>query len=72
MINGSVEAAFGQLTRVLGRRYPELEKFVRNAGPDLDPRVAQDLLRLSRDVEHEVDRAKRTFRPFPGGPAIRM
>ena len=71
-MNGIVEAALGQLARVMGHRYPELEKFVRNAAPDVQERVARDLLRLSRDVESEVDRAKRTFRPFPGGPAIRL
>lgn len=30
------------------------------------------LLNVLRDAQHEIDREKRTFRPFPGGPRIRM
>ena len=71
-VNVSVEAAFGQLARITGRRYPDLENYFRNAGPNVDPRVAHDLLRLARDLESEIASAKRTFRPFPGGPSIRL
>lgn len=72
MVNGSVEAAYRQLARITGLRYPELENFVKNADPKVAPRVAQDLHRLARDIESVIDREKRTFRPFPGGPRIRM
>lgn len=31
-----------------------------------------DLQRLLRNFDDEVSREKRTFKPFPGGPRIRM
>ena len=30
------------------------------------------LLNVLRDARHEIDSERRTFRPFPGGPRIRM
>ena len=32
----------------------------------------QDLHRLLRDAQDKLRTAERTFRPFPGGPRIRM
>lgn len=38
----------------------------------LSPAAQGELLRLLRDLKQELADAERTFRPFPGGPKIRM
>lgn len=58
-------ASLGHLTH---KRYPDLDLDLEK----LSPEAHRDLARLIRDIEFELAQAKRTFRPFPGGPAIRM
>lgn len=53
--------------RFTGRRYQELYAEIEK----MPVAALQDLNRFLRDVEGEIDRERRTFRPFPGGPKIR-
>jgi hypothetical protein len=54
--------------RFTGRRYQELyDEIEKMPVPAL-----MDLNRFLQDVEGEIERERRTFRPFPGGPKIRM
>jgi hypothetical protein len=39
---------------------------------DLSPEAARQLLMVIRELKQELHRAERTYRPFPGGPEIRM
>lgn len=55
------------MARFTGRRYQEFWKEL----PALPVPALMDLLRFLRDCEDEVERERRTFRPFPGGPRIR-
>jgi hypothetical protein len=47
-----------------GRLIAELEQ--------LPVEALYDLLQVLRDFEQEAEQAKRTYRPFPGGPKIRL
>ena len=38
----------------------------------LSPAAQGELLRLLRDLRQDLANAERTYRPFPGGPRIRM
>lgn len=38
----------------------------------LSPEQQRILLNVLRDAEMAIDREKRTFRPWPGGPRVRM
>lgn len=49
-------------------QYPELDRALES----LPVPVLRDLHRLLRDVEQKIHTAEHTFRPFPGGPKIRM
>jgi hypothetical protein len=54
--------------RFTGRRYQDLYNEIEKM-----PLAAQrDFNRFLQDVEGEIERERRTFRPFPGGPKIRM
>lgn len=48
--------------------YQELER----ALEQLPVPALRDLNRLLRDMQDKVRDAERTFRPFPGGPRMRM
>lgn len=56
------------LYRLSGRRYPRLEDELEKMSPE----ALRELHMLLRDVELTLDQERRTFRPFPGGPKIRM
>lgn len=50
---------FAGLARLVGRRYPALEKFVETV---TDPEVGLDLMRLARDMESEIAKERRHAR----------
>jgi hypothetical protein len=56
------------MSHMAGRRYPAFFRELEN----LPVEALIDLLRFLRDFEGELDRERRTFRPFPGGPKFRM
>lgn len=58
--------AIATMSRFTGRRYPEFQKEIEN----MPVPALVDLIRFLRDCEDEVQRERRTFRPFPGGPRI--
>ena len=39
---------------------------------EMPVQALQELGWLMRDMEQEIQNEKRTFRPFPGGPKIRL
>jgi hypothetical protein len=61
----NIIATMGRFT---GRRYERLWAEMESLPVD----ALLDLQRFLRDSEEEVQRERRTFRPFPGGPGIRM
>jgi hypothetical protein len=60
--------AIATMSRFTGRRYEALWRELEKLPVD----ALMDLNRFLRDCEDEVERERRTFRPFPGGPRIRM
>jgi len=60
--------AIAIMTRVTGRRYQALWREVEKMPVD----ALMDLLRFLGDFGDELEREKRTFKPFPGGPRFRM
>jgi predicted nucleic acid-binding Zn-ribbon protein len=42
------------------------------AAAEMDEEALRDLHRLLQNAQSEIDQAKRTWRPFPGGPRIRI
>jgi hypothetical protein len=54
--------------QLTGRRYPTLELEMEK----MSEKAQEDLFRLIQEATQQVHRAKRTFRPFPGGPKIRL
>lgn len=59
--------AAATMSRFTGMRYEQFWKELEG----LPVPALMDLLRFLRDCEGEVERERRTFRPFPGGPRIR-
>lgn len=56
------------MSRFTGRRYQDLWKELET----MPVAALRDLNRFLQDSEGEIERERRTFRPFPGGPKIRM
>lgn len=56
------------MARVTGRRYQAFWRELDNMPVD----ALMDLLRFLGDFGDELERERRTFKPFPGGPRIRM
>jgi len=56
------------LASITHHRYPDLERGL----TELPTPMLRDLERLLRETSYELTQAKRTFRPFPGGPRIKL
>jgi hypothetical protein len=53
-------------------RHPGSHHALELAMESMPVEALRDLLRLLQNAEEAVRRAERTFRPFPGGPKIRL
>jgi len=62
------QQAVGMMRRLTGRAYPKVEQMLDGA----DRETQMQMIALLRDIESAINREKRSFQPFPGGPAIRM
>lgn len=63
-----VREAQAIMAHMTGRRYPAFWRELE----DLPVDALLDYLRFLRDFEGEIERERRTFKPFPGGPRVRM
>ena len=60
-----------QVECVLARRRGRNRKLL-TALEGMDCEALSELVHVLRDFESDLSQAERTFRPFPGGPRIRM
>jgi len=68
MPNQFSEALKRELYGLRGGHQAELQA----AMDTLSPEATRQLLFVIRDLKQEIQQAERTFRPFPGGPKIRI
>jgi len=45
---------------------------LRKAMDEMPGPALEELFRVLQDFEYDLNQAERTFRPFPGGPKIRL
>lgn len=57
----TLQYALGEIYRMTGRKYPELEKILKEHGNEI---IHQDFNRLIRDLQTEIQREKNKARKF--------